>query len=147
MTTTAEQIAGETAALDLMSGYLAADPDAVAAALETGTACTTTTSYMRQHASGLLHDAVLADPDFSPHRRAAMGPAGIAWLEGVPMEEPVAATVLALAGDGGDPRILLNDTQWIIVYAVSAVARCVAVHGVDGTEQRLHRVRATVSGP
>ncbi|MFF3726867.1 hypothetical protein ACFYYM_31375 [Streptomyces erythrochromogenes] len=147
MTTTTEQIAGETAALDLMRGYLAADPNAVAAAMQAGAACKTTGAYMRQQVSGLLHDAVLADPAFSPHERAVMGAAGVTWLDGVPMEEPVAAVVLALAGDGGAPRVHLDDAQWTTVYAVSAVARLLAVYGMDATVQRLDRLREAVADP
>ncbi|MGN5392558.1 hypothetical protein [Streptomyces sp. JL7001] len=145
--TSAEQIVGETAALDLMRGYLAADPDAVAAAMVAGAVCETTAAYMRQQASGLLHESVLADPDFSFHRRAVMRPAGVAWLEAVPMEEKVAAVVLALAGDGAAPRVVLDDAQWTTVYAVSAVARLVAVFGVGVTMGRLDRIRAVVAGP
>ncbi|MGW6574925.1 hypothetical protein ACWGAN_22560 [Streptomyces sp. NPDC054945] len=147
MTTSTEQIAGETAALDLMRGYLAADPNAVAHALAAGARCATTADYMRQQASGLLHDAVLADPGFSPYRRAVMGPAGLAWLEGIPMEEAVQDAVLALAGDGAAPRLVLNDAQLTTVFALSAVARCVAVYGEEATMERLERTRALVDRP
>ncbi|MGW7331442.1 hypothetical protein ACWGIU_23225 [Streptomyces sp. NPDC054840] len=78
MTTSTEQIVGETAAFDLMRGYLAADPNAVAHALAAGARCATTADYMRQQASGLLYNAVLTDPGFSPYRPAVMGPAGLA---------------------------------------------------------------------
>ncbi|MFJ6054430.1 hypothetical protein [Streptomyces sp. NPDC092307] len=76
MAISTEQIAGETAALDLMRGYLAGDPEAIAAAAAAGAVCPTTAAYMRRQASGLLAEAVLADPGFSPYRRAVMGPAG-----------------------------------------------------------------------
>ncbi|MFB8395713.1 hypothetical protein [Streptomyces yangpuensis] len=128
-----------------MRGYPGADPDAVAAAMVAGAVCETTAAYMRQQTSGLLHESVLADPDFSFHPRAVMGPAGVAWLEGVPMEEEVAVVVLALAGDGAAPRVVLDDAQWATVYAVSAVARLVGVFGVDATMGRLDRIRAVVA--
>ncbi|MFJ3906398.1 hypothetical protein [Streptomyces sp. NPDC090025] len=64
-------------ALDLMRGYLAADPEAIAAAAAAGTVCPTTAAYTRRQTSGLLTEAVLADPRFSPYRRAVMEPAGI----------------------------------------------------------------------
>ncbi|MFD9078139.1 hypothetical protein [Streptomyces erythrochromogenes] len=70
MTTSTEQIASEKAAVDLMRGYLAADPEAIAAAAAAGAVCPTTAAYMRQQASGLLTEAVLADLGFSPYRRA-----------------------------------------------------------------------------
>ncbi|WP_405772659.1 hypothetical protein OHU34_44205 (plasmid) [Streptomyces sp. NBC_00080] len=41
--------------------------------------------YMEQQTSALLTDAVLLDSDFALHRRAVMPPAGLAWLETVPM--------------------------------------------------------------
>ncbi|GAA1553440.1 hypothetical protein [Streptomyces globosus] len=146
MTTSTEQIAGETAALDLMRGYLAADPDAIAAATAAGAVCPTTAAYMRQQASGLLTDAVLADPDFSPYRRAVMGPAGIEWLEGIPMEAAVGEAVLALADDGAAPRLVLDDAQLTTVFALSAVARCIAVYGREGTMRHLNRIRSAVAG-
>ncbi|MFE4205481.1 hypothetical protein ACFRSX_30890 [Streptomyces goshikiensis] len=147
MTTSTEQIAGETAALDLMCGYLAADPEAIAAAAAAGAVCPTTAAYMRQQTSGLLTEAVLADPGFSPHRRAVMGPAGIEWLESVPMETAVAEVVLALAGDGAAPRLPLDDAQLTTVFALSAVARCVALYGREETMQHLDRIRSVVVGP
>ncbi|MFE9481288.1 hypothetical protein ACFYNM_22110 [Streptomyces spororaveus] len=147
MTTSTEQIAVETAALDLMRGYLAADPNAVAYALAAGARYATTADYVRQQASGMLHDAVLADPGFSPYRRAVMGPAGLAWLEGIPMEEAAQDAVLALAGDGAAPRLALDDAQLTTVFALSAVARCVAVYGEEATMERLDRIRALVNQP
>ncbi|WP_331734978.1 hypothetical protein OG590_39550 (plasmid) [Streptomyces goshikiensis] len=147
MTTSTEQIAGETATLDLMLGYLAADPNAVAYALAAGARCATTADYMRQQASGLLHDAVLADPGFSPYRRAVMGPAGLAWLDSIPMDEAVQEAVLALADDGAAPRLALDDPQLTTVFALSAVARCVAAYGKEATMERLDRIRALVNQP
>ncbi|MGW1641541.1 hypothetical protein [Streptomyces lavendulae] len=88
-----------------------------------------------------------ADPGFSPYRRAVMGPAGIEWLESVPMETAVAEAVLALAGDGAAPRLALDDAQLATVFALSAVARCVAVYGREGTMRRLNRIRSAVAGP
>ncbi|MFJ6784440.1 hypothetical protein [Streptomyces yangpuensis] len=147
MTTSTEQIAGETAALDLMRGYLAADPEAIAAAAAAGAVCPTTAAYMRQQTSGLLTEAVLADPGFSPNRRAVMGPAGIEWLESVPMETAVAEAVLALAGDGAAPRLPLDDAQLATVFALSAVARCVAVYGREEAMRHLDRIRSVVASP
>ncbi|THA53132.1 hypothetical protein [Streptomyces sp. A1136] len=142
MTTSTEQITGETAALDLMRGYLAADPEAIAAAAATGAVCPITAASMRQQTSGLLTEAVLADPGFSPYRRAVMGPAGIEWLESVPMETAVAEAVLALARDGAAPRLALTDAQLATVFALSAVARCVRAYGPQGTMRHW-----TESGP
>ncbi|MEU3726760.1 hypothetical protein [Streptomyces sp. NPDC031705] len=147
MTTSTEQIAGETAALDLMRGYLAADPDGIAAAAAAGAVYPTKAAYMPQQASGLLTEAVLADPGFSPYRRAVMGPAGIEWLESVPMETAVAETVMALAGDGAAPRLPLNDAQLATIYALSAVARCVAAYGREEAMRHLDRLRSVVANP
>ncbi|MFD9078151.1 hypothetical protein [Streptomyces erythrochromogenes] len=147
MTTSTEQIAGETAALDLMLGYLAADPNAVACALAAGSRCAATADYMRRQASGLLHDTVLADPGFSPYSRAVMGRAGLAWLDSIPMDEAVKETVLALADDGAAPRLALDDAQLTTVFALSAVARCVATYGKEATMERLDRIRALVNQP
>ncbi|MFJ4777997.1 hypothetical protein [Streptomyces sp. NPDC088762] len=144
MTTSTEQIDGERAALDLMRGYLAADPNAIAAATAVGTTCPATADYMRRQVSGLLHEPVLADPGLSPHRRAVMEPAGIGWLE-ASMEEAVQDAVWALAGDGAAPRFAPDNAQWSTGFAVSAVARCVAVYGKETTMRRLYRIRSTVS--
>ncbi|GHB85500.1 hypothetical protein GCM10010347_65560 [Streptomyces cirratus] len=137
MTTSTEQIAGETGALDLMRGYLAADPEAVVAAAAAGAVSPTAAACMRQRASGLLTESVLAGPDFFPCRRVVMGPADIEWLESIPMETAVAEAVLALAGDGATPRLALDDAQLATVFALSAVARCVAVYGREGTTNSL----------
>ncbi|MFG2233601.1 hypothetical protein ACGFNX_27020 [Streptomyces sp. NPDC048723] len=87
-----QQIAGETAALDLMLAHLTHDPEAIASATADTAACPTTTAHARQQLAGLLHDAVLAHPDISLHRPAVLGPAGRSWLQHVAMHGPVADT-------------------------------------------------------
>ncbi|MDX3538927.1 hypothetical protein PV721_32235 [Streptomyces sp. MB09-01] len=108
-----QQIAGETAALDLMLAHLTHDAEAIASATASTAVCPTTSAYARQQLAGLLHDAVLANPDVSLHRPVVLGPAGRAWLQHVTMHGPVADTVMALANDGAAPRHPLDDTQWI----------------------------------
>ncbi|MGW7329589.1 hypothetical protein ACWGIU_13555 [Streptomyces sp. NPDC054840] len=76
-----------------------------------------------------------------------MGPAGLAWLERIPMEEAVQDVVLALAGDGAAPRLHLDDARLTTVFAVSAVARCVSAYGEEATMERLDRIRALVNQP
>ncbi|MFD8413949.1 hypothetical protein ACFV2Q_19685 [Streptomyces sp. NPDC059650] len=76
-----------------------------------------------------------------------MGPAGIEWLESIPREAAVAEAVVALAGDGAAPRLALDDAQLATVFALSAVARCVAVYGLEGTMRHLDRIRLIVSQP
>ncbi|MCX4808854.1 hypothetical protein OG594_46195 [Streptomyces sp. NBC_01214] len=136
-----KQFAGENAALDLMLAHLTHDPQAIASATADTAVCPTTTAYARQQLAGLLHDAVLAHPDFSPRRPAVLGPAGRAWLQHVTMHGPVADTVMALADDGTDPRHRLDGAQWIAAYAISAVARIIDVYGPDETAERLTQIR------
>ncbi|WP_158754895.1 hypothetical protein [Streptomyces sp. NRRL F-2580] len=99
-----QQVAGENAALDLMLAHLTHDAEAIASATVDSNACPTTQAYARQQLCGLLHDAVLARPNFSLNRPAVLGPAGRSWLQHVTMHRPVADTVIALADDGGVPR-------------------------------------------
>ncbi|MFJ6755427.1 MULTISPECIES: hypothetical protein [unclassified Streptomyces] len=71
-----QQIAGETAALDLMPAHLTRDPEAIASATTDTAACPTSQAYARQQLWGLLQDAVLARPGFSLNLPAVVGPAG-----------------------------------------------------------------------
>ncbi|MEJ8640611.1 hypothetical protein WKI68_02480 [Streptomyces sp. MS1.HAVA.3] len=129
-----QQIAGENAALDLMPAHLTHNAEAIASATAGSAACPTTAAYARRQLCGLLHDAVLARPDFSLHRPAVLGPAGRAWLQHVAMHGPLADTVLACPRRRRSrPRHHLNDTQWIATYAISAVARLIDVYGPDET--------------
>ncbi|WP_328618869.1 MULTISPECIES: hypothetical protein [unclassified Streptomyces] len=142
-----QQIAGESAALDLMLAHLTHDPEAIASATADSAACPTTTAFARQQLAGLLHDAVLAHPSISLHRPAVLGPAGRAWLQHVTMHGPAADTVMALADDGADPRHHLDDAQWIATYAISAVARIIDVYEPDETAERLTQLRDADSLP
>ncbi|MFJ4633911.1 hypothetical protein [Streptomyces sp. NPDC088847] len=135
----ADQVAGETAAVDLVLAYLAGTLPA-APALSPLAA-----DYMEQQASGLLSGAVMLDPGFSLHRRAVMPPAGLAWLENVAMSEPVAAAVRALAGDGGDRFSFLSQEERVMVLALSTAARLTALYEPAESARRLHKVRAVVS--
>ncbi|MFE9466706.1 hypothetical protein ACFYNW_24090 [Streptomyces virginiae] len=63
------------------------------------------------------------------------------------MEEAVQDAVLALAGDGAAPRLVLDDARLTTVFALSAVARCVAAYGEEATMERLERIRALVDRP
>ncbi|MFD7576111.1 hypothetical protein ACFV6U_37260 [Streptomyces sp. NPDC059810] len=140
------QIVGETAAVDLVLAYLkdGLDPSAVTLPVRAERA----RDYMRQQLEGLLYDAVLADPSFSLHRRAVMGPAGREWLRAAPMSGDVAEAVLELARDGGDAAFRrMSDDEVTMVLALSTAARGVAVWGVAGTIERLQRSRAVVSRP
>ncbi|MFD5430303.1 hypothetical protein [Streptomyces sp. NPDC127084] len=137
----ADQIAGETAAVDLVLAYLTHTVPA-APALSPLAA-----DYMEQQASGLLTGAVMLDPDFSLNRRALMPPAGLAWLESVPMCETIAAAVHALAGDGGDRLSLLAQEERLMALAISTAARLVALYQPDEALRRLHEVRDVVSRP
>ncbi|MEV7445652.1 hypothetical protein AB0O22_31715 [Streptomyces sp. NPDC091204] len=136
-----QQIAGENAALDLMLAHLTHDAEAIASATADSNACPTTQAYARQQLCGLLHDAVLARPNFSLNRPAVLGPAGRTWLQHVTMHGPVADTVMALADDGADPRHHLDDNQWIAAYAISAVARIIDVYGPAVAAERLTQLR------
>ncbi|MFJ9381984.1 hypothetical protein [Streptomyces sp. NPDC101455] len=137
----ADQVSGETAAVDLVLAYLAGAVPA-APALSPLAA-----DYMEQQASGLLSGAVMLDPDFSLHRRAVMPPAGLAWLENLPMAKPVAAAVHALAGDGADRFSVLSQEERVMALAISTAARLTALYPPDEAQRRLHDVRAVVSQP
>ncbi|MFD9307817.1 hypothetical protein ACFWCB_34950 [Streptomyces sp. NPDC060048] len=136
-----QQIAGDNAALDLMLAHLTHDAEAIASATADSTACPTTQAYARQQLCGLLHDAVLARPNFSLNRPAVLGPAGRTWLQHVTMNGPVADTVIALADEGSDPRHHLDDNQWIATYAIRAVARLIDVYGPAVAAERLTQLR------
>ncbi|MFJ9901004.1 hypothetical protein ACIQPR_47615 [Streptomyces sp. NPDC091280] len=137
----ADQVAGETAAVDLVLAYLAGTVPA-APALSPLAA-----DYIEQQASGLLSGAVMLNPDFALNRRAVMPPAGLVWLESVAMTEPVAATVRALAGDGSDRFSFLSKKERVMALAVSTAARLIALYEPAETMRRLHEVREVVSGP
>lgn len=92
----AAQVAGETAAVDLILAYLTGTVPA-APALSPLAA-----DYMEQQASGLLSGAVMLDPGFQLQRRAVMPAAGLAWLETITLGAPVAAAVRALAANSHD---------------------------------------------
>ncbi|MFJ9250486.1 hypothetical protein [Streptomyces sp. NPDC101776] len=137
----ADQVAGETAAVDLVLAYLTGTVPA-APALSPLAA-----DYMEQQASGLLSGAVRLDPGFSLHRRAVMPPAGLVWLESVAMSEPVAAAVHALAGDGADRFSVLSQEERVMALAISTAARLIALYPPAEAQRRLHDVRAVVSQP
>lgn len=137
----ADQVAGETAAVDLVLAYLAGAVPA-APALSPLAA-----DYMEQQASGLLSGAVMLDPGFSPHRRAVMPPAGLVWLESVSMTEPVATAVRALAGDGGGRFSFLSQEERVMALALSTAARLAALYEPAEGVRRLHKVRDVVSRP
>ena len=135
----ADQVAGETAAVDLILAYLAGT-------VPTAQALTPLAAdYMEQQASGLLSGAVMLDPDFSLHRRAVMPPAGLAWLESLAMTGPVAAAVRALAGDGGDRFSFLSQEERVMALAISTAARLTALYEPAEAARRLHEVRTVVS--
>ncbi|MFI5888155.1 hypothetical protein [Streptomyces sp. NPDC051554] len=135
----ADQVAGETAAVDLVLAYLTGTVPAAPALTPLAA------DYMEQQASGLLSGAVMLDPDFALHRRAVMPPAGLAWLESVAMTEPVATAVRALAGDGGDRFSFLSQEERVMALALSTAARLTALYPPAEAERRLHKVRAVVS--
>ncbi|MFJ8061037.1 hypothetical protein [Streptomyces sp. NPDC096142] len=137
----ADQVAGETAAVDLTLAYLTGTVPAAPALTPLAA------DYMEQQASGLLSGAVMLDPAFSVHRHAVMPPAGLAWLETVPMTEPVAAAVHALAGDGGDRFSFLSQEERVMALAASTAARLIALYEPTEALQRLHKVREVVSRP
>ncbi|MGQ4431349.1 MULTISPECIES: hypothetical protein [unclassified Streptomyces] len=137
----ADQVAGETAAVDLILAYLAGTVPAAPALTPLAA------DYMEQQASGLLSGAVMLDPSFSLHRRAVMPPAGLAWLESVPMTKPVTAAVRALAGEGGDRFSFLSQEERVMVLAASTAARMIALYDHAEALRRLHEVRAVVSRP
>jgi hypothetical protein len=144
MTVTAEQITGETWAVDLVRAYLTGDLtglDPAAPGVDEATA----QAYMEQQLAGLLSEAVVADPSFSLNQRAVIGPAGMTWLESVPMSATVRAAVWALAGDGGDHLSGLTADDRMTVFALSTAARAVAAWGPEDTIRRLDRVRDCVS--
>ncbi|MFI5828595.1 hypothetical protein ACIA6C_15295 [Streptomyces sp. NPDC051578] len=132
MTTSTEQIAGETGALDLMRGGTSPLTRKPSLPPRRRAPWPDHGRLMHQRGSGLLTESVLAGPDFFPCRRVVMGPADIEWLESIPMETAVAEALLVLAGDGATPRLALDDAQLATVFALSAVARCVAVYGREG---------------
>ncbi|MFD4874463.1 hypothetical protein ACFWOB_13965 [Streptomyces sp. NPDC058420] len=101
----ADQIAGKTAAVDLVLAYPAGTVPA-APALSPLAA-----GYMEQQVSGLLSSPDMLDPGFSPDRRALMPPAGLTWLENVSVSEPVSTAVRALAGDGAERLALLPQEE------------------------------------
>jgi hypothetical protein len=76
-----------------------------------------------------------------------MPPAGLAWLESVSMSEPVAATVRALAGDGGDRFSFLSQEERVMALALSTAARLAALYEPAEAVRRLHKVRDVVSRP
>ncbi|MGW6523239.1 hypothetical protein [Streptomyces sp. NPDC054962] len=135
----ADQVTGETAAVDLVLAYLT-DAAPTVPALSPLAA-----DYMEQQASALLTDAVLLDSDFALHRRAVMPPAGLAWLETVPMPGPVAAAVYALAGDGSNQLSRLCQEVRNMALAVSIAARLTALYEPGEMLRRLHNVRDIVS--
>ncbi|MER7645532.1 hypothetical protein [Streptomyces sp. NPDC126522] len=135
----ADQAAGETAAMDLVLTYLAGTLPAAPALTPLAA------NYMEQQASGPLSGTVMLDPGFALHRRAVMPPAGLAWLESVPMTEPFAAAVRALAGDGGDRFSLLPQEKRVMALAISTAARLTTLYEPAEAARRLLEVRAVVS--
>ncbi|WP_404962642.1 hypothetical protein [Streptomyces sp. 147326] len=148
-----QQIAGETAALDLMLAHLTHDAEAITSSTADSTACPTTQAYARQQLCGLLHDAVLARPKFSLNRPAVLGPAGRTWLQHVTMNGPVADTVIALADDGPTPATTSTTTSGSAAYAISAVAaeRLTQLRDAGWLPDQVHAhhglVKTPVSGP
>ncbi|MGW3312116.1 hypothetical protein ACWDG9_36670 [Streptomyces sp. NPDC001073] len=137
----ADQVAGETAAVDLVLAYLAGT-------VPTAPALTPLAAdYMEQQASGLLSGAIMLDPDFAQYRRAVMPPAGLTWLESVPMTERVATAVRALVGNGDDRFSFLSQEERVMALAVSTAARLTALYPPAEAERRLHQVRPVVSHP
>ncbi|MFC9797228.1 hypothetical protein ACFVJI_31875 [Streptomyces sp. NPDC127584] len=140
------QVEGETRAVDLVAAYVRGDVEQIAACRFQGDELAR--AYMWQMLEGMLGDAVLADPDFDPSRRAVMPAAGVEWLSAVPMSEDVAAVVWGLAGDGGaGPWLSMGADDRATAYAISVAARGVAVWGSETLLAQLARTRAAVSHP
>ncbi|MER7929643.1 hypothetical protein ABTY96_41995 [Streptomyces sp. NPDC096057] len=137
----AAQVAGETAAVDLILAYLTGTVPA-APVLSPLAA-----DYMEQQASGLLSGAVMLDPDFQLQRRTLMPAAGLAWLETITMGAPVTAAVHAVAGDGADRFSFLSPEERVMALAISTAARLIALYEPAEAARRLHEVRNVVSQP